>query len=86
MAIVIGDGGEEVPPFWCGKACSPSSMLRVLVPAYQESGSQGSEERDVIVSRYDVARGAVDGRYRQWPWASNKSNGCSLHSYGLVML
>jgi hypothetical protein len=34
-------------------------MLRVPVPAYQESGSQGSEERDVIVGGYDLARGQL---------------------------
>ena len=34
MAIVIRDGGEENSPFWCNKSCSPSSMLRIPVPAY----------------------------------------------------
>jgi hypothetical protein len=31
-----------------------------------------------------VTRGAIDGRYRQVPWADVKSDSCGLHSFGLV--
>jgi hypothetical protein len=48
--------------------------------AYQESGTQRSEEGGVIVSRNDVTRGTIDGRYRQGLWADVKLDSCNLNS------
>jgi len=84
LTIVSGDSGKEFPPFQSDESCSPSGVIRIPVPAYQESRSQGLEERNIIVGRYNVTWRAVDGRYRQGAWTDIKSDGSSVYGVSLV--
>jgi len=58
-------------------------MLRVPVASAQEPWTQGLEEDEICGRGTSVARGTVDGRYRQRPWNGFKVDSNNLHFWGL---